>query len=391
MITERLMGVGRWEIRLDDNTPANILEILNPERSGMGNIVITPEHMDAAQEDVLLASARYTGPLRKRREGTRISGCGSNYWFVGDEDKKGPFISSMTTANGYFSQWVTLLRRPWLSAGITSTIPTSNPFAKTYPRGPVAEVIAELDEYWGLEWRVTPDWKLDWGFPSDLFGTTPVAMIRRRAEEAGRELNNIIGIVGKLEVSEDIEDYARTVNYTYDSTSHVLADGGIPAIDIPFRTPIGTEVSIARFITESGDNPAGTEVGLANAAWAKTSKVRREFSLQADHYDIGAEVKVGDAVDVYDPDRGLFDMSRPRQYRGETLYPVAIRCLGYTYPVVKGMGVYFRRHRKVGASWVLEWTDLTPFVKWDKGTARVDVGAVPRVFARATPGYRRSQ
>ena len=85
---------------------------------------------------------------------------------------------------------------------------------------------------------------------------------------------------------------------------------------------------------------------------------------------------VGTTVWVYDPDQGLFDTANPIPWNGPTVYPVALRALGATWPVTAGMGVYVRHGEG--------WADRSPYLVPDSGAPTLEVGATRRTLINLT-------
>lgn len=379
-ITERLMGVGAWSLDLDPATPQSVLQGLRLRDAGRGHLVVFPTWVDAAalDDEDALALARYTGIyLKQDRSTLTLSGMGVNGW-LGD-GKRGRSTQQATTRT--FEGWTTFVTPDYLGTGIRSTI-AGNFKVDTGPVffNDLANLIA--DRY-GAAWRVTNDFKLDFGTYAALFRESPTALITRHTADSGRDFD-VHGVTGDLELVEDIEDWARRVVYWYEDESSgptaIIQDGGVDPGDAPFRGPDGSAAFVDVLVEDSETDNATDATALSLAQWGRFRGVRQEISLSSTEYDIGRDIGVGDNLFVFDHDRGIYDMGNPVTYRGQVIYPDVIRCVGYSWPVRAGMGVWFRRHRKVDSSWVLEWTDLTPYVRWETGAATVDVGAKPRAM-----------
>jgi hypothetical protein len=82
----------------------------------------------------------------------------------------------------------------------------------------------------------------------------------------------------------------------------------------------------------------------------------------------------GDYVWVWDPIRGLHDLAgTPFTYAGQLVWPVAVRVMEMTWPIVEGMSVWLDNTHQGG-----DVTDLTPFVEWEEGDTTLSVGSLPR-------------
>lgn len=381
MITERLMGVGQWKIQLSPDTPRSILDRLLPRVAGFGQLVITPSPIDggpsALTDATILSLARYTGVFRNQFTDYGLQGVGVNV-YMGDEGGKGIYDATITTPST-FAQWAAALKPTFLTAGVTSTV--SGTYDNDYANSIRKEPLQDVCDRFAVEWQVTPDLKFDLGYPADLFPnyTTPKAVIVRREGDGGRELG-LRGIPGNLQIRRDVEDWARRVVMLSGSgPTATTANGSVADADVPFRAPDGTALQWTEVYRAPSTVPSGDEQEMADAQYARVASVRQEFSLSTKHYDIGADVRVGDQVYAFDPDRGIFDTSKKITYRGEEIYPEVIRCVGYTWPVARGFGVYFRRPVDNNtATWGFEWINLTPYMVWEDREATVEVGAKPR-------------
>lgn len=381
MITERLMGIGSWTVQLRSDTPRPIMEAIDVRRSGFGHIAITPTPIDtwAISDAQILSMVRYLGVYRKQPSEFGMAGGGTALW-ISDEDGQGrSFVTSLSTTNGTFAEWVSALRPADLLAGITSTI--SGTLAKTYYRTGLRPPLDDVCAYFGAEWRVTNELKFDIGLPADLFRTTPTSVIVRTKGDGGRD-HNVQGIVGNLDVVRDVEDWTRrAVYYTGTAATPEVnsQDGGVADADVIFRGPFGAGAVRDRLV-EGFSSPSASGPGYALAMYNQYKTPRQELRLSTDLYDIGQDVRVGDSVYVYDPMRGMQNLDTQITYRGKVIYPETIRCVGLQWPIRAGMGVYFRYYTKPSTTWVVNWLDLTPYVIFESGETQVEVGAKPRTI-----------
>ena len=120
-VTERVMAAGEWSLELVEDTPRRVLEAIDIEVSGFGQLVILPSRLDPRShaDATLLGLARYTGLFRKQDGDFRLGGPGLPI-LLGDEDNKGDiFEAERTTANGWLTQWAASLCPVSLEAGST--------------------------------------------------------------------------------------------------------------------------------------------------------------------------------------------------------------------------------------------------------------------------------
>lgn len=370
-VTERHMGLGAWTLTLRTDTPLSVLNQVDLVSKAFGHVIVTPTHSDAdaVGGNGLLTLARYTGMLRARPSQYELAGAGLAAW-LGDEDGKGDVLdSALTKSAGTFVQWITDLRPSSLDAGTYNTVAGS--LNATYQWVSRREALDAVCDYFGAEWRVNPNGSLDGGTEAQLFTTTPIAVVQKRS--GGRDLN-VVGIRAHLDVAKDYEDYTTAVK--------LLANGVVGTANISpattFRDLNGNLVEFTR-IVDSSNTTAGNETAVAQAQLNRFTSLRRAVSLSSDAYDIGGDIAVGDTIYVWDPDLDLVDTANQVQYRGQLIFPIKLRVLGYTWPIRRGMGVYFRAPTTAG-----EITDLTDWVEWETGDTTIEVGAKPRASDSST-------
>lgn len=380
-VSEKHQAIGSWELPLRVDTPRTILDRLDVRKAGFGHVVITPTpvNLEAIPDAGLLGLARYVGVYLRQADPYTMSGGGLGSW-ISDADGKGPAYSvSVSTAAGTFAQWAATLRPFDLSAGIVGAI--AGVFNKTYYRTTVRGPLDEVCAYFGAEWRVRNTFAFDIGRPADLFNLTPKAVIVRKAGEGGRDFN-ILGVVGDLKVARDVEDWSRRiVYYTGTEEAPVIAvapAAAVPDNDVPFRSPTGAVIRMDRLIEDFSTTPAGSATSLAAAQYGRFKAPRQELKLSTQQYDVGQDVRVGDNIFVFDPLAGIQNLATELEYRGRIIYPETIRCVGLSWPIRKGMGVYFRYYVKVADVWTVQWIDLTNHVDWETGDTTVEVGEKPR-------------
>ena len=75
-VTERVMAAGEWSLELVEDTPRRVLEAIDIEVSGFGQLVILPSWLDPRNhtDATLLGLARYTGLFRKQDGDFRLGG-----------------------------------------------------------------------------------------------------------------------------------------------------------------------------------------------------------------------------------------------------------------------------------------------------------------------------
>lgn len=357
------MGIGSWSLRLNDKTPQRTLAALDPDDYAFGHIIVTPTHIPSTgvSASTLLSLARYTGVYRDRPTHFELGGPGLAMW-LGDEDGKGDSIVGTYSANQSFVAWVTAINYAALTAGTYTAI--AGPGNLDYTATDMArrDLLDYVCAFYTAEWRITPAGVLDAGPKANLFVTSPEVVVQRRS--GGRDIN-VTGIKATLDLSRDFQDYTTDVAVNAASTTGLATIGASPYLDL-----LGNPVIFTRII-DSPDTVAAHDDAVAQAQLNRFLDPRKEITLSTEVYDLGRDVVAGDEIYVYDPELGLVDTANEVHYRGQTVHPVSIRCLGVTWPISEGMGVYFRN--KSGTV-----TDLSEWVLWETGATTLEVGALPR-------------
>lgn len=121
------------------------------------------------------------------------------------------------------------------------------------------------------------------------------------------------------------------------------------------------------------DSGAGVDSGAEDdyaAGVLADHDVITEEQIRLDQYQIvpvagtSGTVKPGDMIYVWDPASGFYDDDNgPIWFRGEAIAPLALRVAESEWPLVRGMGVYYRPS---GSSIDTgDWVDLTPYMAWE--------------------------
>jgi hypothetical protein len=365
------MGVGSWSLPLSPNIPRKVLDSLNVEKVGFGHIVVTKTHIDPLNysDATILGMSKYTGVYRAQPDEFTMTGVSLAAW-LSDEDNKGNLIETALTATQNLAAWITALRPPALTAG-TVTSPAGTVSQTFYLSSP-ADAINVVTSALGCEWRINPNFTLDAGLASVMYPATPKAVIIRAAGESGRDLN-VTGVQGGVELNRDLEDYSTKIIVSSTGATGATAVATATAGSVPYFDGLGNTVTIKRTVDIGQVDPASapgfatTELGLFNT-------VHREMTLDATTYDISADIHVGDPLWVYDALLGLIDQTQQQYYRGKVITPMVTRCVGYTWPIQNGMGVYFRYF----AGGVATYIDLTNYIAWETAGTQIEIGVNPR-------------
>lgn len=383
-IEDRLRERGSWSVTLRaDASQATLEPILkgtSDARGFFGHIVITPTHLNTGIGDAaMLDAAHYVGPLIRiaSAEGQpfELSGYGLAFWL----ERVLESAITLTTVSGTFTAWVTAIVAaiPALSLGTIYGPPAGTmPGEFIYRTG--REALDLVCDFFDADWRINTDGSLDAGPRTAMWpsNTTPTAIVTRKASGREPEIDALQTIA--LPIEEDVEDY-RTRYLVIDTSDPPVAEG---AATISPATPYRDLLGNAVVLTEMENLPDLDDVSTtiddyAAQQLAKVDEIRRHVELATDTYDISGQVQAGDAVWVWDQRRYLRDTANQVALRGEHLNPIKLRVHAVRWPIVRGMGVYFRSALAV-------YTDLTSHVVWESG-GQVETAATSNGAAYAGP------
>lgn len=358
-VTETKQAVGAWELSLSDKTPRQVLDQLDY----FGHIVITPGRVNAVEYgDSLLSAARYVGVMRNR-EGSKFSGVGMAFW-LGDEDDKGDIFETAVTLTGAsFAASVAALLPP--NGAVTAG--TINSVAGTYtgvhkyqtPR----KALTYVTDVFGAEWRVNGNGTLDAGTVAQLYRTTPRAILVANGE--GEDLLHV-GLPGEMSLQTDVEDYTTRVVLLAEGDGDAMATGSANATGVTAKDIHGNTIKLTRLVSES-ETGAGNADTRAAIALAAVSTPRSAVSLNSNAYDVKGDIIVGDYLYVFDLDRGFVDPTQEVYWNGQSINPVALRCIELTWPVRENWTVAFRRTDGT-------WIDLSDYYLSERGSTTIVVG-----------------
>lgn len=355
-VQQVLRKCGQWSVTLRPEAPTGVVGALEP----FGHVVIVPGMLNPAERATeLLAAARYVGVLRdiQASSGTvTLSGLGLESW-LGDDDGQGPCLEHPAGSVTGVS----------FADAIRAVLPTSGAIIEgtLYPGVPgtytgnhayqtARTAVDYICDTMSAEWRVTSTGRLDAGPASALFNLSPTCVIVRN--DPGRDVA-LKAIPGGVDSTRSVKGYTTRVVLV----AAALAGGTADAATVPFKDLHGNPVRIVRVIDEQDDTLIANAATRAQAALAATNVISTTTRLSADDFDVAGDFQPGDAVWVYDPAAGVFDDTNEVQFRGQAIYPVAVRVMSVTWPVQEGYTVAYRTGNG-------EWVDLTPWVQWEPST-----------------------
>ena len=368
-VTEIKQAIGEWSLRLREDTPQQVRDAL----TFYGHIAILPGEVPVVQYgDALLASARYVGVLRgyDAADGRTLKGSGMAFW-LGDEDDKGDvFETAVTLSSATFANSVRALLPP----GGAITEGTLYSVAGTYngkhqwetPR----KAITYVTDTFGAEWRVNNTGTLDAGTVSQLYVTTPKAILMRKG--FGADLSRR-ALPGRMAMGVDVEDTTTRVVLLAEGEGTNISTGTADAPATPYKDIHGNPIKATRLVSESGTETANA-AARAQLMLNRFVNARRAVDLSTSEYDVKGSFVVGDYLDVYDPENGFYDANREVYWNGERLNPMALRCVEMSWPIPEGWTVGFR---DINGTWI----DLTPYYVPEGGDTTIVVGELSRGLA----------
>ena len=368
-VTETFRALGQWGLKVRSDTPRTITDSLDY----FGHIVIGAGRDDPRiAGDSLLTSGRYVGVLRSASNSSgnfELSGVGMAFW-LGDEDQKGSVIESPVS---FTSSTFTNAVRSLLPSSGSVTEGTLFSVAGSYTGSHVYQSPRQAIDYvcdlFGADWRVNGNGTLDAGIPANLFVTTPQTAIISR--DSGLDMS-MRALPGLAKLDEDVEDFSTRVVLLAQGSEASVATG---SADIagglnPYKDIHGNTVKLTRLVSESGTDQ-GNASARAQLQLNRFTSPRDAVTLNSTTHDIRGDLAVGDYVWVHDQDAGLFDLNNEIVLRGERLNPVKLRVTALTWPVERGMGVYYRTPTGT-------WLDLTDYVVFESGQTNITVGGYNR-------------
>lgn len=373
MITEELMQPGRWDLSLSPLTPIAIRQAI-VER---GHIIITQTAfgtegiVDQDYKDASIYTGRVdrVGDLGIPGESPMsIGGAHISVW-LGDSDGRGDVLdTTQSFSAATWSAFIAAIRPQSIAAGTVTNNPTavtSDFFALT-PKG-CLDYQCPIS---GAEWKVTDDGKLDSGTQADLFVTTPEVLAAHRSlnQEALIKARHSPNIGVSIDASKWVSKVhlAGTVEAAAGGEDIIMASADLTDISEsnPYKDFQGNADNTAVLV----NNPVAfvsQAQAAAEAALTELYNIDELITLDLSNFNVSADFEVGDTIYVYHPPR-IVDDTNQLVWMGGVAFPKAIRVFAMTWPVRRGMGVYYRD--KDG-----NYTDLSPYVD-EVGEATIDVG-----------------
>lgn len=374
--TEYVMKAGSWDLTLKEGTPRHILRQIDVRDAAFRQIVILPGRisLETLDDPTILGLARYVGIYRvQERNGLRMNGAGLPI-LLGDEDGKGDIMeATRSTVNGWLSQWYSNLLPGGFITG--SFLSPGGSYPASFRLINFREAWDKLADYFDVEWRIRNTLHFDVGPVDFLYGSQTRLLVvgKDSGISPGRDFfMNVVG--GGTDLGVDMEDYTSKVVYlTGDQDNPTFTTAGNDST--LYSRPTGHPLIMDRKI-EAWNDPTPNSNIMAAVQLGRFNKPRIYWSVEGGTYDIGRDCPVGSRMYLYDPTNGLMDVTNEKlNIRGTEIYPVQTRLMGLTTPIKPGYGVYLRNPiADAGANYI----DLSPYVEYETGTQKIEVGSIPR-------------
>jgi hypothetical protein len=379
VIREELMSVGEWSLEID--APPWVLARL----TRFDQILVLPSRFTSVSDpDTLRAFASFTGRLDDITHlGGRaeLTGPGLAAWLGLDD--RGPSMPT-TLGGGVWDETTPLddvledLFNPATPGSLTggivkgtfNSIPTTANGIYRKPPDPnqipykVKDWLDIVADAFNLEYRVNPNLTIDIGTGDDaaMWVQTPEVFVLPGAQ---RDYRYDV-LTGHMEGGPTWWDwtwYVAVWNADWTAGQAVWRPTSV-------RDAGGTVAASIQQIQQSESLATGAPL-IAEAQhlldFVYNDKQNVTVSLP-DCYDPAQHFRVGDYLGVYDLDHRIYDLTHQIHVGGMLAFPSWIRCLGRTWPVRQGMGVY------ILANDGHEITDVSEYVKFEDGSVELEVG-----------------
>lgn len=397
------MGAGTFSISFtQEYTPTAIIESIKE----WGHIVITPQSIDvnSLSDSDILSSARYTGIILNRtlEEGiVSINGQGLEL-YLGDGSGKGMVIAEsnnigkvrtytdVTLSEALFNSVVSSGKPYGIMRDETgasqaiiqgtiynpSTLYTGQHFVET-----ALSALKFVSEILNTEYRINPDGTIDAGPAANLFvgvgSNEPTSVVVKSAYGEDPQYEGVTpqGLRSEFDATDWVSrvDFTGEVGY-FDIATDVAGEANLTSN--PYKDLHGNALKRVGLVQEP-DVPEASLNARAQSMLNELSRVKKILNLDLTQYEVSGDMKVGDFIYAFDPDVGFVDTdvdaaaeSRDKYeitFRGQTITPAKVRIIGLTFPIIDGMGVYFRD--KDG-----NYTDLTQYLNYESGSTQVELG-----------------
>lgn len=279
MITEKLMALGSWSIRLRPETPQAIIDKLVEG----GHIMVTQQRV--SDQVNVLALSRYTGVVLKTgfsESERRLEGQGM-VWHLADGEDKGQWIEgTVALQSSSFANAIRAVLPTSVTEGMLGTI--AGTITHSFDYVSKRKAIEYLCSIKDAEYQVTPQGTFNAGRLEQLYDERPRVMVTRRAY-GDDPLQNTLPI-SSARIEQDIDELTTRVVLVAQGDNKSVA---VAAADLTPATTLkdllGNPLQRTRVISESSTEGSLASV-RAQGHLGRFSKPRRSLQLSTKRYEI---------------------------------------------------------------------------------------------------------
>lgn len=359
MINERVMSQGSFEVRFSLEAPLSLWNTV----VDFGHIVITPQHVDHRLFDdaTMLSMARYSGVKLEStldEEGLKVMGAGM-VWWLGDEEGKGPIIETAAVlSDDTIATSLAAVLPPAITVGTIVEPPAT--YTGEHQWETSLDAVRTIVASTGCEYRVNPDGTIDAGPNNDVYNIdTPIVVVTRTNRSGGDPSYKGVDVT-RLKTNLNSRPYAsRAIVTTTDSDNVQILVGGQDRAPAPTARDLHGNIIDRAILLESSGSPVDVTLYLQTQMNEHTTVSNQEVGT--DFFEIqNGDLRIGDAFWCYDPP-AFEDLGNEVFFRGEVIFPKRLRLIAASWPLLEGMGVYFRTPDTVPV-----YHDLSPYVAWEE-------------------------
>lgn len=346
-VTEALMSPGSFDLDLVADCPDDIKLLCRPG----ANIIVTDVDLgdDITDPYDLADLAIYNSIILDRTYKTgHLEGCGmlgyleSEKGYAGSQSAggHGDLVTWPATISDIVAAWFNGtarsngLRSGTAFSATSTTVGDIFQLAYLPPfKGPLDTVMQQT----GNEYRCNPSGVVDWGTAAALFASTPTTAIY--PGHAGHDRSVTVLETAECEIRESLRQF-RNIAETIDMFPNTVTTGGAGAGVLRWYPAGDYWQLITPQRVEVPSLDLGDTTNIADAIAAKYADIRFEITVSVIEPCISKLITPGDWTGLYDPDANFYDITNPLDFEGGVIWPKAIRVVGYTWPLLRGMGVY---------------------------------------------------
>lgn len=366
------MTQGSWEIRLRVDAPPNLWRVCDE----FGHIVVTPQILGLSPLGLgdagVLSVARYTGIVLEKgidESGIALSGAGLEWW-LGDENSQGDILETkVELSSSTLSNALDNLLPVAITKG-TVTEPAGVTYTGTHQWETPLDAVRTVCASMGAEYKVQPDGTIDAGPKENVYTIdTPEVVVIRTGYGSDPAYTGIN--VERTASWFDARAYvSRGVITTEDSDNVVTLVGAQDRTPAPTATDLHGNILDRVIVQQTSGSPVDVSTYLVTLM--NEHAIVSNMEIDTSFYEIAGDMSVGDAFWCFDPPAFTSaEDATPNEilFRGSTIWPVKLRLIAASWPLRRGMGVYYRSPEATPT-----YTDLSPYIEYeDNESAGIEV------------------